>query len=89
LPEALDATQTTLEMYKQMLSGFKEEVENFGNFPSYYMGLVTSDGSLEHYDGKIRITDKNGNVAAECVDATKYRDFIGEAVEPWSFMKFP
>ena len=44
--------------------------------------LVTPDGGLEHYDGKIRIMDKNGKVAAECVDPTKYRDFIGEAVEP-------
>ena len=89
LPEALDSTQKTLEMYKKMLGGFEEEVENFGNFPSYYMGLVTPDGGLEHYDGKIRIMDKNGKVAAECVDPTKYRDFIGEAVEPYSFMKFP
>lgn len=89
LSEAIDGTVKTIEMYKQMLDGFEEEVENFGNFPSYYMGLVTPDGGLEHYDGKIRIMDQNGKVAAECVDPTKYRDFIGEAVEPWSFMKFP
>lgn len=89
LPEAIEGAQKTLEFYKQMLGGLSEEVENFGNFPSYYMGLVTSNDGLEHYDGKLRIIDQNGNVAAECVDPTKYRDFIGEAVEPWSFMKFP
>lgn len=89
LPEAIDGTVKTLEMYKEMLDGFEEEVEHFGNFPSYYMGLVTPDDGLEHYDGKLRIMDQNGKVAAECVDPTKYRDFIGEAVEPWSFMKFP
>ncbi len=53
------------------------------------MGLVTQDGGLEHYDGTLRIMDQYGKVAAECVDPTKYRDFIGEAVEPYSFMKFP
>ena len=89
LPEALDNTQKTLETYKKMLDGFEEEVQNFGNFPSYYMGLVTPVGGLEHYDGKIRIMDKNGEVVAECIDPTKYQEFIGEAVEPWSFMKFP
>ncbi len=89
LPEALDSTQKTLEIYKNMLGGFEEEVENFGNFPSYYMGLVTGDGGLEHYDGTLRIMNKNGKVVAECVDPTKYSEFIGEAVEPWSFMKFP
>src|SRR5512135_434948 len=62
LPEALNSTQKTLEIYKNMLGGFEEEVENFGNFPSYYMGLVTGDGGLEHYDGKLRIIDKNGKV---------------------------
>ncbi len=89
LPEALDGTQKTLELYKKMLGDFGEEVENFGNFPSYYMGLVAPDGGLEHYDGTLRIMDPNGKVAAECVDPTTYRDFIGEAVEPYSFMKFP
>ncbi|MCW3996160.1 MAG: Ni/Fe hydrogenase subunit alpha [Candidatus Bathyarchaeota archaeon] len=89
LPEALDSAQKTLELYKGLLGGLEEEVENFGNFPSYYMGLVSPNGGIEHYDGTLRIKDQCGNVAAECVDPTKYRDFIGEAIEPWSFMKFP
>jgi len=89
LPEALDSTQKTLDMYKKWLENFDEEVENFGNFPSYYMGLVTPDGGLEHYDGTLTIMDKDGKIVARCVDPTKYSDFIGEAVEPWSFMKFP
>ncbi|MGA3058903.1 MAG: Ni/Fe hydrogenase subunit alpha [Candidatus Bathyarchaeia archaeon] len=89
LPEAQESTLKTIALFKKMLDGFSEEVEYFGNFPTYYMGLVTPDGGLEHYDGKIRIMDKNGKVAAECVDPTKYNEFIGEAVEPWSYMKFP
>jgi NAD-reducing hydrogenase large subunit len=89
LPEALEGTQKTLDMFKQMLTGLQDEVEHFGNFPSYYMGLVTADGGLEHYDGIIRIKDPQGNVAADCVDPTRYADFIAEAVEPWSYMKFP
>jgi len=89
LPEALEATMKTLEFYKGMLVDFDDEAANFGNFPSYYMGLVTPDGGLEHYDGKIRIMDSSGGIASECIDPTKYADFINEAVEPYSFMKFP
>jgi NAD-reducing hydrogenase large subunit len=89
LPEALDATQQTIAQYKTMLDGLQEEVKNFGNFPSHYMGLVTSEGDLEHYDGPLRIIDQKGAVVEQCADPTKYADFIGEAVEPWSFMKFP
>jgi NAD-reducing hydrogenase large subunit len=89
LPEAEQAAIKTLALFKGMLPQFGEEVENFGNFPSYYMGLVSSDGGLEHYDGALRIMDNNGKVVAQCVDPTTYADFIGEAVEPWTWMKFP
>ncbi|MGA2522659.1 MAG: Ni/Fe hydrogenase subunit alpha [Candidatus Bathyarchaeia archaeon] len=89
LPEALDSAQKTLTLYKNWLVNFDEEVENFGNFPSYYMGLVTSDGGLEHYDGTLTIMDNDGKVVGRCIDPTTYSDFIGEAVEPYSFMKFP
>ncbi|MCW4000786.1 MAG: Ni/Fe hydrogenase subunit alpha [Candidatus Bathyarchaeota archaeon] len=89
LPWALEATQQTLAMYKQMLGDLQEEVASFGCFPSYYMGLVTPDGGLEHYDGALRIVAPDGAVAATCVDPKKYGDFIAEAVEPWSYMKFP
>ncbi len=89
LPKALEIAKNTLAMFKQMLNSFDDEVENFGNFPSYYMGLVNSEGGLEHYDGKLCIKDKDGNVAAECIDPLKYQEYIGEAVEPYTFMKFP
>jgi NAD-reducing hydrogenase large subunit len=89
LPKALEIVKSTLVQFKRMLSSFDDEVENFGNFPSYYMGLVNSDGGLEHYDGKLRIMDKDGNVAAECTDPLRYQEFVGEAVESYTFMKFP
>jgi NAD-reducing hydrogenase large subunit len=89
LPEALNITNETLSMFKSKLDGLKEEIENFGNFPTYYMGLITSDGGLEHYDGKIRIVDPKGKIVADNLDPKKYYEYIGEAVEPWSYMKFP
>jgi len=89
LPKALEIATNTLSMFKQMLNNFDDEIENFGNFASCYMGLVSPDGGLEHYDGKLRIMDNNGNTVAECADPLKYQEFIGEAVEPYTFMKFP
>jgi NAD-reducing hydrogenase large subunit len=89
LPEGLDITLKTLAMFKDRLSGLKEEVENFGNFPTYYMGLVTASGGLEMYDGNIRVVDQDGKIVADQLDPAKYQEFIGEAAEPWSYMKFP
>jgi NAD-reducing hydrogenase large subunit len=89
LPEALDITLKTTTLFKNLLQGLEEEVLNFGNFPTYYMGLVTANGGVEHYDGKIRIVDAEGKIVADQLDPAAYREYIGEAVEPWSYMKFP
>ena len=89
LPEAMDIAVKTLAMFKKCLEDFDEEVRNFGNFPSYYLGLVTATGGLEHYDGKIRIVDPDGKIVADQLDPAKYYEYIGEAVEQWSYMKFP
>jgi NAD-reducing hydrogenase large subunit len=53
------------------------------------MGLVTESGGLEHYDGKIRIVDPDGKIVADQLDPKKYFEYIGEADESWSYMKFP
>jgi NAD-reducing hydrogenase large subunit len=89
LPEALDITLKTIQMFKNRLQGLDEEVQNFGNFPTYYMGLVTAVGGLEFYDGNIRIVDQDGKIVTDQLDPAKYEEFIGEAAEPWSYMKFP
>ncbi|MFB3889385.1 MAG: Ni/Fe hydrogenase subunit alpha [Candidatus Bathyarchaeia archaeon] len=89
LPEALETTVRTIEMFKNWLSGCTEEVETYGDFPSLYLGLVTPTGGLEMYDGKIRVVDHNGNIVADMLDPARYHEYIGEAVEPWSYMKFP
>jgi len=89
LPEALETTLKTISMFKSNLDGLDEKIQNFGNFPTYYMGLVTLNGELEHYDGGMRIVDPEGKIAADQLDPRKYSEYIGEAVEPWSYMKFP
>jgi NAD-reducing hydrogenase large subunit len=89
LPEAMDIMLKALLMFKDNLQRLDEEIQNFGNFPTYYMGLVTANGGLEHYDGKIRIVDADGRIVADQLDPNKYFEYIGEAVEQWSYMKFP
>jgi NAD-reducing hydrogenase large subunit len=89
LPEAQATTLKTINMFKNWLSSCTEEVETYGDFPSYYLGLTTSSGGLEMYDGNIRIVDNEGNIVADQLNPDKYYEYIGEAVEPYSFMKFP
>lgn len=89
LPEAMEIAEAALAIFHQFVANSPEEVDKFGDFPSLYMGLVTPDGGLEHYDGLLRIVDSEGNVLEPGMDPARYAEVIGEAVEPWSYLKFP
>ncbi len=87
LPEALSIVERTLEWFKSTMENFREEIASFGNFPTMFMGIVKQDNGLTFYDGKLRIVDASGKVVADALDPTRYSDYIGEKVEPWSYMK--
>jgi NAD-reducing hydrogenase large subunit len=89
LPEAKAATRAALDLFKGLLEKYKEEIESFGNFPTLFMGLVAEDGTWENYGGSLRVVDSAGQVVADNLDAAHYQDFIGEAVEPSSYLKSP
>jgi NAD-reducing hydrogenase large subunit len=87
LPEARAATERALAWYKSSAMRFAEEASHFGNFPSAFMGLVGQDGAVEHYDGALRVIDADGNLIAERPNLEQYWEYVGEAVEPWSYLK--
>ncbi|RMF28091.1 MAG: Ni/Fe hydrogenase subunit alpha, partial [Cyanobacteria bacterium J083] len=89
LPEVKTTILNALDKFKNLLKDYQAEAQTFGNFPSLFMGLVGKRGEWEHYGGKIRFVDSGGNIIADQLEPTDYREFIAEAVEPWSYLKFP
>jgi NAD-reducing hydrogenase large subunit len=89
IPPAVGAIQRTLTWFKASIEKFSAEIEVFANFPTLFMGLVDEHGLAEYYDGALRIIDSEGNIIAGELDPAHYADFIGEAVEPYTYMKFP
>ena len=89
LPESRATAEHALNLFKRLLDQFQDEVQAFGNFPSLFMGLVSRNGEWEHYDGVLRFKDSEGNIVADNLSEDNYKDFIGEAVENWSYLKFP
>jgi NAD-reducing hydrogenase large subunit len=89
IPQAMAIATRTLEWYKKTFRQFTEEIATFANFPSLFMGLVDEDGNLEFTEGNIRVVDSAGNVIADQLDPSDYQSFIGEAVEPYSYLKSP
>jgi len=89
VPEAKAILHRTLKLFKGVLDQFKEEIENFGNAPSMYAGLVDANGKLGLYEGGIRFKDAEGKNVVDHVPAQDYAKYIGEATVPFSYLKAP
>lgn len=87
IPGALAIAVRSIVWLKGTMERFRDEIASFGNFPSLFMGTVKEDGGLTFYDGKLRIVDASGHVVANSLDPARYFDFLGEKVEPWSYLK--
>jgi NAD-reducing hydrogenase large subunit len=77
------------DLFEKTLETHRREIQIYGNFPSLFMGLVTPDGSWEHYDGNLRFIDSSGSIIADQVDPKKYDEVIGESVQSSSYLKSP
>jgi len=64
-------------------------LDSFASYPSGHLGLVSDDGALELYDGRMRAIDSHGEVTLNDVHSDSYLKHFGEGVEKWSYMKFP
>ncbi|MGE3958954.1 MAG: Ni/Fe hydrogenase subunit alpha [Vicinamibacterales bacterium] len=89
LPEALDTARATLEWFQRSLDSHAEEARTFGHFPTLFMGMVTPDGSLDTYGGRLRIMDAAGTIVADQLDAKAARALLDEEVHNWTYLKSP
>jgi len=89
IPEAYANIKLALEWYKRITDRFRDEAEHFANFPGAFLGMVGDDGGLEFTDGKLRLIDAEGNILLDKLQAAQFDQYFGEAVEPFSYMKFP
>lgn len=89
LPEAISIVNGALSFWKGAMGQFQQEIACFANMPTLFLGLVDHKGWLEHYDGHLRVVDSKGDIVADRVDPLQYGEIMGEAVEPWTFLKFP
>jgi len=88
----VDFAQATLEIFRKSLLAD----ETFTRFvsqeslalPTYYMGLVDPAGSIDFYDGEVRIVAPDGSEFAQ-VGAGEILSLIDERTEPWTYVKIP
>ncbi len=88
LDEVMAYAWDGLNLFYDFHDKHRAEVDGFAQVPALNMCLVDDNGDVDYYHGRLRITDADKNI----VDEFDYHDYLthmSEAVEPWSYMKFP
>ena len=88
IPNRIHEAEKAIEFVKDYCREHEDEALNFARFDSKYLGLIDEKGNLEFYDGKLRMKSENGSIIEE-LEPENYGSIINEAVEDWSYMKFP
>ncbi len=90
--KAVDFAAFTLKAFQEIVLENPDYVElitgDIYALETYYMGLVDSQNQVNFYDGQVRIVDLHGREFGR-FKGIDYLDWIGEHVEPWSYVKFP
>lgn len=86
--EALELAKFSIAFAKESIfPKYLDAVKTIGTITSGFLGTVSNDGALDLYDGKLRMMYADG--AYEEFAPKDYADYIGEHVEPWTYLKFP
>lgn len=89
----LEFAKTSMTVFNSVVLENKDYVDIVANpdlfyHETYYMGIVDANNKVNFHDGKVRVVDQKGAEFAK-YDPYDYLDNIAEAVEPWSYEKFP
>lgn len=86
--EILEFAKFSIEFAKEKIfPNYLDVVKTLGVIETGFLGTVADDGTLDLYDGKLRMMDKDGKY--EDFAYEQYTDYISEHIEPWSYLKFP
>ena len=86
--EALELAKFSIAFAKEnIFPKYLQVVKTVGAIKTGFLGTVAADGSLNLYDGKLRMMTEDGSHEDFAYD--QYTDYIAEHVEPWTYLKFP
>jgi F420-non-reducing hydrogenase large subunit len=90
--KCLEFAKFSLKLFEDVVLGNKQYVDLI--FSDAYklevgdMGLVDENNKVNFYDGKVRVTDPEGNEICK-YSPDEYTDYVAEQVLPYSYLKYP
>jgi F420-non-reducing hydrogenase large subunit len=86
--EVLDFAKFAIAFAKEnIFPKYLEAIKTLGVIRTGFLGTVGGDGTLNLYDGKLRLMKPDGSYVDFAYD--QYTDYLSEKVLPWSYLKFP
>ena len=86
--EVLELAKFTISFAKSdIFPKYLDAIKTLGVINTGFLGTVTKDGTLDLYDGVLRMMQADGTYEDFAYD--KYTDYIAEHIEPWTYLKFP
>jgi F420-non-reducing hydrogenase large subunit len=86
--EVLEFAKFAINFAKEnIFPKYLDAIKSIGIIETGFLGTVTDDGSLNVYDGKLRLMKPDGTYEEFAYD--QYTEYIGEHIEPWTYLKFP
>jgi F420-non-reducing hydrogenase large subunit len=87
---SLDFAQFAIQLFKDLVLKNKAYVDLILNdaykLDTYFMSLVDKDNKVDFYDGMVRVVDRGGKEYVK-FDPRNYDEYIGEWVEPWTYIR--
>jgi len=86
--EVLEFAKFSIKFAKEnIFPKYIDLVKTLAVFNTSFLGTVTEDGSMNFYDGKLRMMAPDGTF--EDFLPENYLDYISERTEDWTYLKFP
>ncbi len=86
--ECLDLAKFSIAYAREnVFPQYIDAVKTLGVINTGFLGTVTPDGTLDLCNGNLRMMTADGNSVDFPVE--QYTDYIGEHIEPWTYLKFP
>jgi F420-non-reducing hydrogenase large subunit len=89
---AIEFARFTLKLFDELVLGDKAYLDlircDAYALETYSIGLVDAKNRVNFYDGRVSVVDPEGKRFGY-YEPLEYADWIGERVEPWTYLKFP
>ncbi len=96
LPQIIDWCERAIDLVDALHAQEPALFEGFATMRSHWLSMVADGsrpgveaGAMDLYDGRLRWRRADGTLLRDGVDVQRYGEHIEEAVEPWTYMKFP